>query len=63
MKIGHIVFLDSVSFLPFLLRKLPVSYSLSASKSCYHLCSKTEENLNYVGPIPDISYYGVNKIG
>ena len=33
MKVEHLVFLDSVSFLPCPLRKLPEAYGLSASKS------------------------------
>jgi len=32
MGIEHLVFLDSVSFLPFLLRKLPEAFGLTASK-------------------------------
>jgi len=35
MKIEHLVFLDSVSFLPCALRKLPEAYGLTASKSWY----------------------------
>ena len=33
MKMQHLVFLDSVSFLPFPLRKLPGAFGLTASKS------------------------------
>jgi len=33
MKMGHLVFLDSVSFLPCLLRKLSEAYGLTACKS------------------------------
>jgi len=33
IKMGHLVFLDSVSFLPSALRKLPEAFGLSASKS------------------------------
>ena len=35
MKSEHLVFLDSVSFIPCLLRKVPVTFDLSASKSWY----------------------------
>jgi len=62
MKMEHLVFLDSVSFLPCALRKLPEAFGLSASKSWYPHYFNTEENLNYVGPIPDISYYGVDEM-
>ena len=56
------VFLDSVSFPPCALRELPEAFGLSASKSWYPHYFNTEENLNYVGHIPDISYYGVDEM-
>jgi len=62
MKMEHLVFLDSVSFLPCALRKLPEAFGLSAYKSWYPHYFNTVENLNYVGPIPDISYYGANEM-
>jgi len=62
MKMEHLVFLDSVSFLPRALRKLPEAFGFSASKSWYPHYFNTEENLKYVGPIPDISYYGANEM-
>ena len=52
MKMEHLVFLDSVSFLPCSLRKLPEAFGLSASKSWYPHYYNTKENLNYVRPIP-----------
>ena len=55
--------LDSVSFLPFPLRKLPEAFGLTASKSWYSHYFNTEEILDYIGPIPDVSYYGVNEMG
>jgi len=64
MKIQHLVFLDSVLFLPFpLLRKLPEAFGLSASKSCYPQYFNTEENLDYVSPNPDVTFYGANEMG
>lgn len=53
----HVIFIDSVSFLPCALRKLPETIGLTATKSWYSLYFNTEENLDYVGPTPDISYY------
>jgi len=35
MKLEHLVFLDSLSFLPCALRKLPEAFGLSSSKSWY----------------------------
>jgi len=63
MKMGHLVFWDSVSFLPCPLWNLPEAFGLTACKSCYTHYLNTEEYLQYVGPIPDVSYYGLNKIG
>jgi len=62
MKTEHLVFLESVSFLPCALRKLPEAFGLSASKSWYPHYFNTQENLNYIGPIPDMAYYGVDEM-
>ena len=63
MKIEHLVFLDSVSYLPCALRKLHEAFGLQATKSWYPQYFNTEENLDCFGPIPDISYYGVDEMG
>jgi hypothetical protein len=63
MKMEHLVFLDIVSFLPFPLRKLSETFGLTARKSWYPHYFNTEENLDCVGSIPDISYYGANDMG
>ena len=63
MKMEHLVFLDSLSFLPCALRNLPEAFGLEASKLWYPNHFNTEENLDYLGPMPDISYYGVNGMG
>jgi hypothetical protein len=63
MKMEHLVLLDSVSFLPFPLRKLSEAFGLTAHKSWYPHYFNTEENLDYMGPIPDISYYGAKDMG
>ena len=57
------MFLESVLYLPCIMRKLPEAYGLTASKSCYPYYFNTKENLYYIGPIPDIKYYGVNVVG
>jgi len=62
MKMEHQVFLESVSFLPCSLRKLPEAFGLPASKSLYPNYFNTEKNLDYVGPNLDISCYGVNEM-
>jgi hypothetical protein len=62
MTFEHINFTDSVTFLLVPLRKLAGAFGLSASISCYPNHFNAEETLNYVGPIPDVSYYGVNEM-
>ena len=52
-----------MSFLLCPLCKLPEAYGLTASKSWYPHYINTEQTLNYIGPIPDVSYYGVNEMG
>ena len=44
------------------LRKLPEAFGLQASKSWYPHLFNTKANLDYVGAIPDIKYYGANEI-
>ena len=63
MEMKHLMFLDSVSFLHCPLRKLPEAFGLTVRKSRYPHYSNTEENLDYVGPKPDVSNYGVNEKG
>ena len=62
MKIQHVIFLDSISFMPMALRKLPEAFGLSASKSWYSHLFKSRANLNYVGSIPDMAEYGVGEM-
>jgi hypothetical protein len=63
MKIEHMLFIDSVSYIPMPLRKLPEAFGLSVTKSLYPQYFNTNTNLNYVGPIPDASYYGDDEMG
>ena len=58
MKMQHMVFLDSVYFLPRSLRKLPEASGLTASKSYYPHYFKTEANLDNIDPSPAVSNYG-----
>ena len=55
-------FLDSTSFLPMALRKLPKAFGLTASKSLYPHYFNTRSNLDYIGPIPGIEHYGVDQM-
>jgi len=63
MTIHHVTFLDSISFLPVALRKLPEAFGLSATKSWYPHLFNTKANLNYVGSIPDMAQCGVAEMG
>jgi len=62
MKIEHMLFIDSASYLPMPLCKLPEALGLSLSKSCYPHYFNSKTNLDYVGPFPDISYFGAEEM-
>jgi len=62
MKIHHIQFLDSVSYMPMPLHKLPEAFGLEASMSWYPHYFNTKKNLDYVAPIPTIEYYGGDEM-
>jgi len=61
MGVEHLVFLDSVSFVPFALHKLPDAFGLTVAKSWYPRYFNTRANLKYVGKIPDI-YYDIDEM-
>jgi hypothetical protein len=63
MKMQHIHFLDSISFLPMPLLKFPQAFVLSSSKSWFTHYYNTKANLNYVGPIADIQYFEADEMG
>ena len=62
MTIPHLTFLDSISFLPMALRKLPEAFGSLVTKTGYPQFFNTKANLNYVGPIPGIEKYGVAEM-
>ena len=62
MKMEHLKFSDSIRFLPFPLRKLSSAFGLTAAKEWYTHYFNTQENLYYVGSIPDPSYYGIYEM-
>ena len=61
-KMEHIKFNYSIIFLPFPLRKLSTAFGLTAAKGWYPHYFNTEENLKYIGSIPDTSYYGIDEM-
>jgi len=44
------------------LRTLPEAFGLTAVKSWYTHLFNTTENVKYVGPAPNISYYDVDQM-
>ena len=62
MKMEHLKFIDSISFLPFPLCKLSSAFGLTEAKGWYPHYFNTQENLDYVGLIPDPSYYGIDEM-
>jgi len=54
MRVEQLVFLDSISFLPFASRKLPEAFGLTVAKSWYPHYFNTRANLAYVGKIRHI---------
>ena len=46
-----------------LLRKLPEAFGLLVTKSWYPHFFNTQADLNYVGPIPDMSQFGADEMG
>jgi len=63
MKMQHIHFLDSLSYLSMPLRKLPEAFELSATKSWFPHYYNTKANLGYVGSIPYVKYFGADEMG
>ena len=45
------------------LRKLTEAFGLSVTKSFFPHYYNTKANLEYVGPIPNIKYYGADEMG
>jgi hypothetical protein len=63
MKIELMTFLDSASYLPMPLHKLPDAFGLALSKSWYPHYFNTKKNMDYVGPMSGIEYFGGNEMG
>jgi hypothetical protein len=62
MKIEHMLLINSVSYLPMPLRKLPEAFGLVTTNSWYPHYFYKDTNLNYVGPIPDVTYFGAYEM-
>jgi hypothetical protein len=44
-------------------RKLPEAFGLSVSKTWFPHYSNTKANLDYVGPLPAMKYFGADEMG
>jgi hypothetical protein len=53
MRAQHLIFLDCASYLPMLLRKLPVAFGLAVSKYLYPHYFNAQADLDYVAAMPD----------
>jgi hypothetical protein len=62
LKVKNVTRLDSLNYLAMPLRNLPEAFGLSIQKSWYSYLFNTAEHMNYVGPSPDVSYYGVDEM-
>jgi len=62
MTMEHLTFIDGISFMPCFLRKLPEAFGLTSAKTWYPHFFNARENMDYVGKIPDVSYYGADAL-
>jgi hypothetical protein len=58
----NINLIDSISFMPMALAKIPKCFGLSTSKGTFPHLFNTVENWNYVGPMPSLSFYDVDSM-
>jgi hypothetical protein len=62
LKVENVTWLDSLKYLAMPFRKLPEAFGLTSAKSESSHLFNTAENLDYVGPAPDVSYYDVDQM-
>jgi hypothetical protein len=60
MSVEHLEFRDSLNFVPMGLRAMSKAFDLRCRKGYYPHFFNTDQNLNYVGPVPEPRYYGVD---
>jgi hypothetical protein len=60
MRVEHFVFVDSLNYLNMPLKSMPKAFDLSCKKGFYPHFFNTHQNLDYVGPYPDVEYYGAD---
>jgi hypothetical protein len=62
LRVENVTSLDSPNYLAMPLRKMPDAFGLTVQKSWYPQLFNTAEQMNYMGPAPDVSYYGVDEM-
>jgi hypothetical protein len=62
LKVENVTWLDSLNYLAMPLRKLPEEFGLTSAKSWYPHLFNTAENMDFVGPASDVSYYDVDEM-
>jgi len=62
LTVENVTWLDNLNYLAMKLRKLPEAFGLTAQKSWYPHLFNTAENMKYVGPAPDVSYYDIDHM-
>jgi len=55
MKVKNVTWLNSLNYLPMQLTKLPEAFGQAAVISWYPHLFNTADNMNYLGPAPDVS--------
>jgi hypothetical protein len=61
MKMQHSSF-RYILYFSIPLRKLPEAFRLTSSKSWFPHYFNTEANFDYVGPIPEMQYFGADEM-
>jgi hypothetical protein len=54
--------IDSLSFFPMPLKAIPQAFNLKSNKGDFPHFFNVTTNFNYIGPMPDISYYGIDTM-
>jgi hypothetical protein len=63
MEVLSVKFIDSLNYFHMPLCSLPKAYGLSEiEKGTFPHLFNTEENQNYIGPLPSLDMYGVNSM-
>ena len=62
LKVENVTWIDTLNYIAMPLRKLPEAFDLTAQKSWYPHLFNTTENMSYVGPAPDVSYYDIDHM-